>query len=140
MRKTNEKSDTVQPQTMIRKFSGGFHLKSSTICLVSSTLLLSLFLLIIKTLTTKESIIIFTCFVIASSIQIFLCSPIDNEARKLNEREFSVFKKAARTMSAMFLILYIVLMSFGQMRFATPVGAGNILTASLQIPCFFTKK
>ena len=140
MRKTNEKSDTVQPQTMIRKFSGGFHLKSSTICLVSSTLLLSLFLLIIKTLTTKENIIIFTCFVIASSIQIFLCSPIDNEARKLNEREFSVFKKGARTMSAMFLILYIVLLSFGQMRFATPVGAGNILTASLQIPCFFTKK
>ena len=140
MRKTNEKSDTVQPQTMIRKFSGGFHLKSSTICLVSSTLLLSLFLLIIKTLTTKENIIIFTCFVIASSIQIFLCSPIDNEARKLNEREFSVFKKVARTMSAMFLILYIVLLSFGQMRFATPVGAGNILTASLQIPCFFTKK
>lgn len=130
----------ILPFILIRKFSGGFHLKSSTICLVSSTLLLSLFLLIIKTVTTKESIIIFTCFVIASSIQVFLCSPIDNEARKLNKREFSAFKKVARTMSAMFLILYIGLLFFGQVQFATPVGAGIILTALLQIPCFFTKK
>lgn len=130
----------IFPFMLIRKFSGGFHLKSSTICLISSTLLLSFFLLLIKVVTTEARIVLFTCFVFASSIQIFLCSPIDNEARKLNEREFSVFKKVARTIAVMFLILYIVLLLFGQVQFATPVGAGIILTALLQVPCFFTKK
>ena len=33
----------ILPFMLIRKFSGGFHLKSSTVCLVSSTLLLSFF-------------------------------------------------------------------------------------------------
>ncbi|MBS1419747.1 MAG: hypothetical protein HP001_05930 [Oscillospiraceae bacterium] len=46
---------------------------------------------LIKVVTTKVRVIIFTCFVIASSIQIFLCSPIDNEARKLNEKERRAF-------------------------------------------------
>lgn len=81
----------ILPFMLIRKISGGFHLKSSTVCLVSSTLLLSFFLFLIKVVTTKVRVIIFTCFVIASSIQIFLCSPIDNEARKLNEKERRAF-------------------------------------------------
>lgn len=70
----------IFPFMLIRKFSGGFHLKSSTICLISSTLLLSFFLLLIKVVTTEARIVLFTCFVFASTIQIFLCSPIDNEA------------------------------------------------------------
>ena len=142
----------ILPFMLIRKISGGFHLKSSTVCLVSSTLLLSFvclvsstlllsfFLLLIKVVTTKVRVIIFTCFVIASLIQIFLCSPIDNEARKLNEKEFSVFKTVARTMSILFLILYIILLLFGQIWCAAPVGAGIILTALLQVPCFFVRK
>lgn len=128
------------PFMMIRKFSGGVHLKSSTICFVSSTLLLSIFILVIKTITTESKIIIFTCFTIASAIQIFLCSPLDNEARKLSEREFSVFRKVARTMSAIFLSLYLLLLLFEQVRFATPIGAGIILTALLQVPCIFTRR
>lgn len=33
----------ILPFMLIREISGGFHLKSSTVCLVSSTLLLSFF-------------------------------------------------------------------------------------------------
>lgn len=130
----------ILPFMLIREISGGFHLKSSTVCLVSSTLLLSFFLLLIKVVTTKVRVIIFTCFVVASTLQIFLCSLIDNEARKLNEKEFSVFKTVARTMSILFLILYIILLLFGQIWCAAPVGAGIILTALLQVPCFFVRK
>ncbi len=130
----------ILPFMLIRKFSGGFHLKSSGICFVSSTLLLSTFLFIIHVATIRQESTFLTIFVVASAIQIFLCSPIDNEVRKLNEKEYVVFKKVARIMSVLFLALYIFLMSLGQLRFSVPVGAGIILTALLQIPCFLVKK
>ena len=129
----------ILPFILIRKFSGGFHLKSPGICLVSSTLLLSAFLFIIRLVIDEQQMILFSCFVIASAIQIFLCSPIDNDARKLNEKERLVFQKIARNMSTMFLVVYILLLLLGQLRFSVPVGAGILLTAFLQVPCFFTK-
>ena len=129
----------ILPFILIRKFSGGFHLKSPGICLVSSTLLLSAFLFIIRLVIDEQQMILFSCFVIASALQIFLCSPIDNDARKLNEKERLVFQKIARNMSTMFLVVYIFLLLLGQLRFSVPVGAGILLTAFLQVPCFFTK-
>ena len=129
----------ILPFMLIRKFSGGFHLKSPGICLLSSTLLLSAFLFIIRLVIDKHQSVLFTCFVGASTLQIFLCSPIDNDVRKLNEKERLVFQKIARTMSTMFLTVYIVLLLLGQTHFSVPVGTGIILTALLQVPCFFTK-
>lgn len=130
----------IVPFMLIRKFSGGFHLQSSGVCFVSSTLLLSAFLFLIRLVTVKQSFVLLSCFAAAGAIQLFLCSPIDNEARRLSAKERTVFKKVARIMSALFLAVYIVLMAFGQSRFAVPVGAGIILTALLQIPCFFVGK
>lgn len=130
----------ILPFMLIRKFSGGFHLKSPGICLLSSTLLLSAFLFIIRLVIDKHQSVLFTCFVGASTLQIFLCSPIDNDARKLNEKERLVFKKIARIMSAMFLVVYLLLLLLGLLRFSVPVGAGILLTALLQVPCFFAGK
>lgn len=130
----------ILPFMLIRKFSGGFHLKSPGICLLSSTLLLSAFLFLIRLVVDKQPMIFFTFLVAASALQIFLCSPIDNNARKLNEKERLVFKKIARIMSAMFLVVYLLLLLLGQLRFSVPVGAGILLTALLQVPCFFAGK
>ena len=129
----------ILPFMLIRKFSGGFHLRSPGICLLSSTLLLSAFLFIIRFVIDGQQMILFACFVVASALQIFLCSPIDNDARKLNEKERLVFQKIARIMSTMFLVVYILLLLLGQLRFSVPVGTGILLTAFLQVPCFFTK-
>lgn len=130
----------IVPFMLIRKFSGGFHLQSSGLCFISSTLLLSAFLFLIRLVTEKQGFILLSCLVAAAAIQIFICSPIDNEARRLSAKEQTVFKKVARIMSAIFLAVYIALMAFGQSRFAVPVGAGKILTALLQVPCFFVRK
>ena len=101
-------------------------------------LLLSVFLFIMRLVIDEQQMILFTCFVIASAIQIFLCSPIDNDARKLNEKQRLVFRKIARIMSTMVLVVYIILLLLEQLRFSVPVGAGILLTALLQVPCFFT--
>lgn len=130
----------ILPFMFIRKFSGGFHLKSSAICFVSSTLLISTFLFIIRTIDTKIEIIVFNLAVIISTVQIFICSPISNEARTLTEKEYVVFKKVARIMAIVFFMLYAMLLGLGQNTFSTSIGAGIILTALLQVPCLFTAK
>ena len=129
----------ILPFMMIRKFSGGYHLKFPGICLASSTLLLSALLFTIRFVINRQQINIFTCFVIASVIQIFLCSPIYNDIRKLNEKERLTFQKIARIMSALFLAVYFLFWGLGQLRLCVPVGSGILLTALLQVPCLFTK-
>ena len=130
----------ILPFMLLRKFSGGFHLQSSGVCFVSSTLHLSAFLFLIRFVADRQSSVLFSFLVSAAAIQIFLCSPIDNEARKLSEAERAVFKKLARLMSVIFTLVYITLSVFRLTRFAVPIGAGIILTALLQVPCFFTRQ
>lgn len=129
----------ILPFMLIRKFSGGFHLKAPGACLISSTLLLCAFLLMIRFVASGQYLVPFSCLVAASALHVFLCSPIDNEARRLSEKEHTVFKRAARTMSVLFLFLYIVLLLLHQPRFSVSVGAGVILTALLQLPCRFVR-
>lgn len=105
---------------LIRKFSGGFHLNSSAVCFVSSTALLSLFIFIVKFVTISAQIPLFTGGVVLAAIQIFLCSPIDNEARKLSEKETVTFRTVARVMVIVFLAVYVVLTCVKQWRFSVP--------------------
>ena len=130
----------VIPFMLIRKFSGGFHLNSSAVCFVSSTALLSLFIFIVKFVTISAQISLFTGGVVLAAIQIFLCSPIDNEARKLSEKETVTFRTVARVMVIVFLAIYVILTCVKQLRLSVPVGAGIIITALLQLPCLFTRK
>lgn len=130
----------ILPLVLIRNFSGGFHLKSPALCLVFSTTLLFTSLISIKTLVAERHVFSFTVLVASAAVQIFLCSPIESEARKLSKKEFIIFKKAAKTMSILFLMSYIILSVLGLIHFSVPIGYGIILTAMLQIPCFFSKK
>lgn len=130
----------IIPFMLMRKFSGGFHFQSSGVCLVFSTLLLLAFLFLIRFISAQQCFVLFSFFVAVSAVQIFLCSPIDNAARRLSGKERLVFKRAARIMSASFLLVYIILFLLRQPRFSVPIGAGIILTALLQVPCFFTGK
>ena len=107
---------------------------------VSSTALLSLFIFIVKFVTISAQIPLFTGGVVLAAIQIFLCSPIDNEARKLSEKETVTFRTVARVMVIVFLAIYVILTCVKQWRFSVPVGAGIIITALLQLPCLFTRK
>lgn len=127
----------ILPFMMIRKFSGGFHLKSSRVCFVASTCILSVFLLVIKAGIAAQHVVFFSVFVSLSAIQVFLCSPIDNDSRMLKEKERLVFRRTARVMTLLFLVLYVFLLAFKMPMFYVPIGIGIILSALLQVPCFF---
>ena len=130
----------ILPFMLIRKFCGGFHLRSPAACLIVSTAVLTAFLAAIRfTLYTQ-------CFhwnfimLLASFFLISKLSPVDSENRRLTIAEKKLFKRIAITLAGFFVLLYIVLVLLGQVRAAVSVGSGVILSAALQIPCLIRYK
>lgn len=130
----------VLPFMLIRKFSGGVHLRSPLLCFISSTLLLSLSLAAVRLVSSGSRPQLFFCAVVPAALQIFLLSPFDSETRRLNEKEFALFRKIARLMSLLFLAITALLFALGRAGAAVPMGTGIIITALLQLPCLFRKK
>lgn len=129
----------IAPFMLIRKFSGGFHLKSSIVCTISSITLLSLNLILIRLISVYNQLALFTAFVLLFTLSVFFNSPIDSEERKLSPKEVIFFRKICRGMLLVFLIIYIALLFFQSGYWAISIGIGIILTSLLQIPCIAVK-
>lgn len=128
----------ILPFMLIRKYSGGFHLKSPRVCFVISVTLLTVFLLGIRyILSTGTTSMFFHLSVFLASTQLFIASPIDSEVRQLTEKEHTVFRKIARILVCSIFCLYLIISLAGVHRFVAPIGGGIMLTALLQLPCFF---
>lgn len=125
----------ITPFMLLRKFSGGYHLKSPLVCVISSISLLTLALLSVRLITTYSTVLILSTLVIFSSVVLFVLSPIDSEARRLTARETRVFRLIARVMTSVFLVAYFLFFLFGHTSIAAPIGVGMIVPAILQLPC-----
>ena len=130
----------ILPFMMIRKFSGGYHLNSSVVCFISSTLLLSTSLALIGLINSLGSYDVLLCAAVMNALQIFVYSPIDSKKRKLSKKEQEVFREIARLMVSVFLAFSLLLYFLGAEKFAVPIWMGIIITALLQLPCIFTRK
>lgn len=130
----------ILPFMLIRKFSGGFHLKSSAICFIISTLLLSLSLALIRIIIRVDVYKVSLYLASLAALQIFIYSPIDSEERKLSEKERAVFRKIARLIVSVCLSLSLLLYFCRAEKFAVSIVTGIIITALLQLPCVFTKR
>lgn len=129
----------ITPFMLLRKFSGGYHLKSSIVCTVTSTTLLMLSLLAVRIASTSSTTIILSVLVTFSAITLFLLSPIDSEARRLSPKERKVFRLIARIITSIFLLIYFLLVLFDQTGIAAPIGIGIIIPAILQLPCLIQR-
>ena len=129
----------ILPFMLIRKFSGGYHLKSSVVCFISSTVLLALFLWVIRLVVHYEAYTIFSVIVGSSILLLSILSPIDSEERRLKEREKIVFRRVAIVMAVIIGVLYAVLMACGLFTAAVSMGSGLILAALLQLPCLVVR-
>ena len=126
----------IIPFMVIRKFSGGFHLKSALICFLCSIALLFCFLFAV----TRLSVGIPLHIIFSISIFILLSlSPVDSEERRLSATEKKKYKKTTCILVAAFGVLYI-LSSFSQLDIiAICTCMGLCLCALLQIPCIPAK-
>ncbi len=130
----------IIPFILIRKFCGGFHFKSSVLCGVVSTAVLTAFLLGIRFVLNTRNYGWWALLLLLAAVQAAVLSPIDSEGRRLTEKEKKVFKKIAIVLSVITILVCAALAAFHQMRAAVSVGSGLILTAALQFPCLFIKK
>lgn len=129
----------ILPFVLIRKFSGGFHFKSSVLCLVTSSVLLSAMIVLIKIITGFQIYFSFTVLVTLSTIGLIKLSPIDSVNRKLSVNEIVIFRKVTVILSISLFIIYALLMVFYLPKYAVPIGTGILLSALLQIPCLLKR-
>lgn len=127
----------ISPFVVIRKFSGGFHLKSARWCFFTTILLLVCALLMIKHLFSLGTLRYLHGSVLASSLIVYICSPIDSKERALSDIETKRFKKIARSLIAFFCCLYYSLSLCSSIQYAVSIGVGITIVALLQIPCIF---
>ena len=127
----------IIPFMLIRKFSGGYHLNSSRQCIILSCALLILALAIVKVLLYFDSAFFLTILVALSVLSLCHFSPVDNDARKLSEKERRQFRRIAQFLSASMFATYTLLRTVASTNYATPIGVGILLAAFLQILCFF---
>lgn len=130
----------VLPFILLRKFSGGFHLKSPALCLFCSTALLSGALMAIKELLTIPNPTLLTLFVLLAVLSLWLHSPISSVEKKLSCKEIRVFRMVARSIAFFCLTGYILLTFTQQFTISVPLGIGTILTAILQMPCILKQQ
>ena len=123
----------ITPFIAIRKFSGGYHLKSAKLCFVLSVITLSLALFFVKIITERKYYVALTYAVLISVLILYNYSPIDSDARKLSSNEKRIFQKIARTISIISFGVYLFLFH-SQNSSCSALGMGIIISALLQIP------
>lgn len=129
----------IVPFMLVRKFSGGYHLKSARVCFCISTALITIFCGILRYVAQSEELRYISALLIISSICLFLYSPIDSEERKLDISEQRLFRRIARVMVVLFMSVYFLMVLSGKYGYAAAVGMGVILAALLQVPCILEK-
>lgn len=130
----------IFPFMLIRKFCGGFHFRSPGLCLLTSTALLTAFLLWVRAILRTGEYGWFTAALLVSFAMVVKFSPIDSEGRRLTQAEKKVFKKIAAALAGATVAVCGLLACLDCPQIAVPVGAGLILAAALQFPCLFVHK
>ena len=128
----------VIPFLLLRKFSGGYHLKSPGICFCVSVAVILLFMLAIKHLILANTYLQCIPVVVVSAIQLIVFSPIDSEARELSEKERTAFKRIVCVLTVIFACLFGTTILLGFYWPAICISASVFLTACLQWPCIVT--
>lgn len=123
----------IVPFMLIRKFSGGYHLDSPKICVIFSTILLTVAMGVIKIIVQGECMVLLSMLVSLSVICLCVLSPMDNDFRKLTKKERQLFRKIACTLAIISLVGYIAMCKVMSIQYAAAFGVGILLVAVLQI-------
>ena len=123
----------ITPFMLIRKFSGGYHLNSSILCVVLSIALLALAMGFIKLIDQNGYIQLLTVFVLLSVVCLCTFSPVENDARKLTDKERQLFRIIACILAVIVVSVYLIMYATISVRYTAAFGLGILLAAILQI-------
>lgn len=126
----------ILPFVIVRKFSGGYHAKKAGICLISSSLLLVLCIILSFCVECNLMLLFIT---ILSAVSLMHFSPIESENRLLSRDEQVYYKKITAVIVINFVIVDLLLFLFRVYPCVVCISIGLILSAGLQYPCIFSK-
>ena len=92
----------------LRKFTGGLHVKKYIFCLISSIVIIVFSLYSINFLKKNSYNIIFVILVVISVMIICIFSPLENQNKKLTNKEKKVYKSISIFLSLFFLSMVFI--------------------------------
>lgn len=126
----------IMPFMIIRKFSGGYHLKNSLLCLLVSCVLLFLCILLSFYVTCGW---VLTAVTVAAAVSLICFSPIDHENRVLEPEERLRYKKITTGLVVCCLLVNGLFLFLNMHTLSVCISIGIVLPAGLQVPCIFKK-
>lgn len=121
----------ILPFMVIRKYSGGLHLKHAWACLLSSCIVLCLCIYVTARIPCNG---IVSLLMLAAVISLGIFSPVDSENRQLDPQEKKKYKKITIWIAMAFFAIYVLLLLLRLDYYAKWIAAGLILPAVSQIP------
>lgn len=89
----------------------------------------------VKIFLSTRTVVLLPSLVSLAMLSLWILSPINNDARKLSERERHAFRRIARILSVIALATYLTMQITTLKSHSVPVGVGIVLVAVLQLPC-----
>lgn len=126
----------ILPFSVIRKYSGGYHTKKLGRCLITSSLLLVLCIVLSFSIQCNWILI---CITAGAIISLAYFSPIENENRILNKEEHIRYKKTVIMLVSIFFIIDLLLLLLHSYTGTICISIGINLSACLQFPTIFNK-
>lgn len=136
MGKVKESIFVIIPFMIIRKYSGGYHAKHLSVCLICSLLLLLLCILIACSIPANTILMFIT---LIACLNLIIFSPIDHENRILDSKEKIAYKKVIGIFTSVAYMAVWILRSIGFERETVCICVGILLTAGLQAPCILKR-
>lgn len=124
----------VMPFMVLRKFSGGYHAKKLSSCIIGSGVLLYLCMKLAMQVKCDWQLAMTT---IIAAISLIVFSPIGNENRILESEEKQTYKKITVLCVVIFLLIDMILFLLKCYTYVNHFSVGIQLAAILQVPCVF---
>lgn len=118
---------TIFSFLLIRKYSGGYHCKSSSVCLIFSTIILIAMVFYANSIIFSPVIIITTTF---CELELIIKGPIISINHEISDKERIIYRKYLYVILAVYDIIMALFIYFNKMHFACSI-AIVIITCSL---------
>lgn len=103
----------------LRTYAGGYHARTQIKCYLLSMLMIFLVLLAIKVVPWTSPMMIGAT--ILSTSMIFILAPVEDRNKPLTDSQENVFRKVARTILLIELLIISILLKMGYLMFALPM-------------------
>ena len=127
----------IIPFMFMKKYSGGYHAKKLSICMIISTILLTAMIRISICDIKPAYMYITTCI---AFIELCIVSPIQSDNKVLNEKEMRHYKKVVVMQLAVYSIIIICSSILNCMIVTKCICLGIILASIMQLPCIVTRR